>query len=41
MFEIHYSKKGTQLIGRCFFANGKVRYENYSKYYGNEKKDDE
>ena len=23
----------TQLMARCFFANGQVRLENYSKYY--------
>ncbi len=26
-------KYKTQLIARCFFAKGKVRLENYSKYY--------
>ena len=25
----------TQLIARCFFANGQVKLENYSKYYEN------
>ena len=25
----------TQLMARCFFANGQVKLENYSKYYEN------
>lgn len=27
------SKVRGQLIARCFFANGRVVYENYQKYY--------
>lgn len=29
------NKAGTQLMARCFFCQGKVTLENYSKYYDN------
>ena len=28
-------KHRSQLIARCFFANGQVKFDNYSKYYEN------
>lgn len=33
MFPTRINKGNTQLVAKCFFANGKVHYENYSKYY--------
>jgi hypothetical protein len=27
------TKAHCQLMARCMFSNGKVKYENYSKYY--------
>ena len=30
-----HTKHRSQLIARCFFANGQVKLENYSKYYEN------
>ena len=28
-----YSRSNSQLVAHCFFAHGKVEYNNYDKYY--------
>ena len=34
----NYNKSNSQIVARCFFANGKTEYNNYDKYYNNEQK---
>ena len=34
----YYDKSNSQLVAHCFFAHGKVEYNNYDEYYAQEEK---